>query len=268
MKRTIYYFSGTGNSLDCAKDIAQNLQDTNIVSIPSLKDQKAIIPTTECVGIVFPVYGWAPPRTVKEFAKKLRLTQNNYVFAVATSGGTPGKALHELDKYLNKKLDAGFTVKEDGHQPLKEEILVVRMMMAINTKKARSRKERIPEIVSTIKNRRTRPLEKSSFLANLCGSILSGFASKEFKAADKDLWIDSNCNLCGICTRVCPRKNIQINDKKITRDHDCESCFACLQWCPNGAIHYKKDIENVRSHNPGVSLKEMIIKNNIDKQKR
>ena len=33
MKTTIYYFSGTGNSLKVAKDIAEGLKDTEIVQI-------------------------------------------------------------------------------------------------------------------------------------------------------------------------------------------------------------------------------------------
>jgi flavodoxin len=51
----IYYFSGSGNSLAVAKDIAGKI-DGRLVSIPAMMERECIKPDAEALGIVFPVY--------------------------------------------------------------------------------------------------------------------------------------------------------------------------------------------------------------------
>ena len=72
MKTTIYYFSGTGNSLKVAKDIAAELKDTEIIQI--CKNNMGINNTTSNkIGIVFPVYVSGMPLLVKEFIEKIKI---------------------------------------------------------------------------------------------------------------------------------------------------------------------------------------------------
>jgi hypothetical protein len=53
MKPTVYVFTGSGNSLSAAREIAKKL-DAKIVKI---RDRvKPVIPAEGCAGIVFPVY--------------------------------------------------------------------------------------------------------------------------------------------------------------------------------------------------------------------
>jgi flavodoxin len=55
MEMDIYYFSGTGNSLSVAKDIAQEVKGT-LISMSSGIDQEIIKTEADSVGIVFPCY--------------------------------------------------------------------------------------------------------------------------------------------------------------------------------------------------------------------
>ncbi|MGQ1910728.1 hypothetical protein ACT3CE_13190 [Marinifilum sp. RC60d5] len=59
----IIYFSGTGNSLTIAKDIASKLGEA-VVHINKAKKRKAI--TDDVVGFVFPVYNYDMPNVMKE----------------------------------------------------------------------------------------------------------------------------------------------------------------------------------------------------------
>ena len=90
--RVIYYFSGTGNSLSVAKDIADILPNTDLVRIDLTKLQKRVsIESYEQIGIVFPVYSYHIPKLVVEFLKTLQFNTNQYVFGIATCGAVAGK---------------------------------------------------------------------------------------------------------------------------------------------------------------------------------
>jgi flavodoxin len=55
MKRIIYYFSGTGNSMRAAYRIAEALTDTEIIS---MRCNPSEVPATDAdvIGFVFPVF--------------------------------------------------------------------------------------------------------------------------------------------------------------------------------------------------------------------
>jgi flavodoxin len=66
----IYYFSGTGNSLAVAKDMAENL-DARLIPVASTLNQESIHSEADGIGFVFPIYDFKPPQVVEEFIRKL-----------------------------------------------------------------------------------------------------------------------------------------------------------------------------------------------------
>lgn len=60
MQTEIYYFTGTGNSLWIAKKIAEQIGDTQLISIPQVINQDTIA-VGETVGIVCPIYMYNLP---------------------------------------------------------------------------------------------------------------------------------------------------------------------------------------------------------------
>jgi flavodoxin len=78
---TIYYFTGTGNSLAVSKDLAAELlaakllaaelndrkHSIDILPIAKFDDQDSITVDAEVIGIVFPVYCLDVPSIVKAF---------------------------------------------------------------------------------------------------------------------------------------------------------------------------------------------------------
>jgi len=101
MKTKIFYFTGTGNSLSVARDIANELEDAELVSIPEIIDVN-IEADAPVIGIVFPVYMWGMPSMVVKFVKKLEIDTNQHIFAVTTCAGLPGENTGPIAKNASK----------------------------------------------------------------------------------------------------------------------------------------------------------------------
>jgi flavodoxin len=112
----IYYFSGTGNSLAVARDIAGKING-ELISIPSVMDKEKIDSDADVVGMVFPVYfalNGGIPMIVGRFVEKLENIGPKYLFAVCTHSGGPGSTMENLGNKIRSrggKLAAGYTVK-------------------------------------------------------------------------------------------------------------------------------------------------------------
>ncbi|MFZ5351452.1 MAG: EFR1 family ferrodoxin [Bacillota bacterium] len=262
MKTNIYYFSTTGNSLLMARRIAEGLGEAELISIPKTKDGLIDV-SAQRVGFVFPVYAWGPPKNVREFINKLHFYSRPYVFAVATCGGTPAKALLQLKKLLIKAgadLDAAFAVKEGANMVTKTPGIAL-FVSGINKKKCHSGMERLPEILDAIKNNRKHEPETSSPAANFFGELFNNMGQSladKMGVADANFSVDERCIGCHTCKRVCPNENIEIVVNKPVWQHKCRLCNACIQWCPQQAIHFKDEVRRYR--NPNINVEDMILR--------
>ena len=119
MENIIFCFSGTGNSLAVARDIAEMLGDTKIVLIAdAIKEERIDLPY-ERVGFVCPAYyaGSLPP-IIGRFVAKLDFSKPQYVFAVITAGAIHGGAIKSLAGLIAEcggRLNAGFPVQMPGN---------------------------------------------------------------------------------------------------------------------------------------------------------
>lgn len=82
-KRVVLYFTGTGNCLYVARQLAG--KEGKMLSIPQLMRKKQFEIEADEIGLVYPIYGHMPPHMVREFIKKARL-KAEYKFAVLTYG--------------------------------------------------------------------------------------------------------------------------------------------------------------------------------------
>ena len=117
MKTKLFFFSGTGNSLKVARDLAAELGGAEIVAIPeALKKQEAI--GADRIGIVFPVYMWGLPLIVADFCRRLTVPPSAYIFGVATCGSSAGASLQQMNRLLGERnltLSAGFVIVMPGN---------------------------------------------------------------------------------------------------------------------------------------------------------
>jgi len=239
MKTSIYWFSGTGNSLWIAKQLAAHLQ-ADLVPIATTATEKPVTAQGDAVGIIFPVYMFGTPLIVNRFAARLRPAPGAYIFAVATYGGIPGAALEILDSTLRSNgtgLAGAFGIRMPGnYTPLYGAMSANRqekMFMA-----AKKQTEAIAESVSRretahfggVGHRLALPFFRALYRAG----------SPRVPGMDSGFLSTSRCNGCGICEKVCSQRNIRMENMRPAWLHHCEQCMACLQWCPEEAIELGK----------------------------
>ena len=83
----IFYFSGTGNSLTIARQLAKFTTDALLVDMAQPWQSSQTI-EAETIGFVFPVYAWGLPLIVEDFIHKLPPfpPHVHYVYALLTCG--------------------------------------------------------------------------------------------------------------------------------------------------------------------------------------
>ena len=260
METRIFYFSTTGNSYAMAREIAGSIGEARLIPIATAVPTDA---DAQKVGFVFPVYGWGLPRIVADFIKRLHFTEKPYVFGVATCGGTPARTLVELRKLLRKAgadLHAGFACK-DGANTVTDEPGIVKFAKKLNRRQCPSAEERLPQIISVIRDERKHAPETSSLAANMFGRLMHSMmllAGDKLKSADSNYSVDERCKACRTCERICPRGNVRIEGGRPVWHHNCEMCYGCIQWCPQQAIHLPNDTR--RYHNPSVKAADLMLR--------
>jgi len=290
MSTEIYYFSGTGNSLAVARDIAEKTKGA-LISIPVVMDKESIKTDADVIGIVFPSYMahlYGIPLIVEKFIKKLEDIGSKYIFAVCTCGGFENfnglptlKNLGKLLKSMGGKLSAEYSIKlpmntlDYSHIPVP--IDQNQETMFDNCK------HKIEIICQYITNRRKSRYKIITSLFNWLMTpmylMLRKFHlealkkySKEPKdtnlkyyelmpLTDKSIYADDKCNGCAICAKVCPVQNIKMIENKPVWQHHCEMCLACAEWCPKKAIHHWLRVEGKNYHHPDVKISDMLRRN-------
>ena len=102
MSKTIFYFSGTGNSLKTAKDIQTKINAKELISMSrGVKEYKSC--QSDVIGFVFPVYFWGIPNRVFQFISNLSINTNGYIFVILTYGMYSGNGLPAVQSILRKK---------------------------------------------------------------------------------------------------------------------------------------------------------------------
>lgn len=274
MSTTIYYFSGTGNSLTNARRIAEGLADAEVISIPhalSLNSEDTIpapgtSSDTRRIGFVFPTYAYGLPRMVREFVQKTELPKNAYYFAVASNCGIPGPVLRQLVRLLRKngcRLHAGFSVLDESSSLINDPDNdgIQKMMISMNKGQFPAKSgDRMDEIIRTIEAEEEHRAETSNRITNFFGSLLNRMASSSFPTMAKNFWVTDDCTGCGTCVKFCPRNNIRMENGRPVWGDDCEMCHACIQWCPREAVQYAElTKEKPRYRNPEVQWGDMIL---------
>ena len=97
MKTKIYYFSGTGNSLYVAQELAKKIKNSVVLPIVSELGKDHVKINAETFGIVFPLHAYTIPSPVRDFLEKGDFHSCKYSFAVCTGGGNFNQAAAFLE---------------------------------------------------------------------------------------------------------------------------------------------------------------------------
>lgn len=269
-KRVVLYFTGTGNCLYVARQLAG--KEGEILSIPQLMRKKQFEIEADEIGLVYPIYGHMPPYMVREFIKKTQL-KAEYKFAVLTYGMRKCNAVEIWDGISRKAGNVfdyiGTIVMVDNWLP--------NFDMNDQMKIDKHIPENLAKITSDLSNRRRwhEPVTQEEREQHEGFMSLSGLDPEVgfLMKADRSFRVTDDCIYCGICTYVCPRGNYELTGQGVKMQGDCEFCFACIQNCPQRAIQFKKNEDgtwpdgseknpNARYRNENVSLMELKLANN------
>jgi ferredoxin len=258
----IFVFTGTGNSLWAAKEIAKGLNNCELKSMGS--DKNYSLPDGyDAVGFVYPTYAGGVPKRVKDFISRLDLQNNKdaYFFAVATCGriARAQNTITQLRHFLKRK---GIILNYGERLDMFSNYVVGYEMRDTVQEEARQSAVDIKPMIESIKNHRT---NKGNTVPTLRQFESLGFMHIVPKM-DKNFNISDACVKCGICKKVCPVNNISVDaESKPCFMHHCEHCLACIQNCPTKAINYKDKTQNRKRYiHPDISWKELAELNGYD----
>jgi len=249
----IYYFSGTGNTLWSAEKIAEKIGgDCELRNIGIEAQKKEIVLEANAIVILFPAYAYGAPILVRSFVKRA-VIKTSHISVFVTFGTSPGGALAEIARILNRKNAAKAYY---GRIPAVENYIAIfgaqeeatiqkrlEIQRSATDEAARAVSERLSNRVNTF-----RPF--SVFVAALFSLAVKIFY-RWYKVSD-------DCNACGICEKLCPVAAITMRNNKPAFSKKCEHCQGCLNWCPQNAIHFGRiNASTPRYHHPEINLEKM-----------
>lgn len=262
----IYVFSGTGTSLQVARDIAKELGDTEVLSIPKLMRKNEWSIEGDKVGIIFPCYYGETPDIVEEFIDNATSISSSYFFSIVTAGNDNGYSLNNLSKHLSAR---GQTLNY-GNQVIVASNYMNGWYYNMLMPSKKSLDKRVARAHTLSKNiakdvkANTESVIKSKYLNYIMPQLISPTKYIDnTKPWDSDFSITSECTKCGICAKVCPVKNIDVTDTGHIFSHTCLRCMACVQYCPKAAFTIcNKAMNKPKYTHPDISFTDISNFNN------
>ena len=250
----IYCYSGSGNCLDMAKNIAKELGDTDIVMMRSFP-VKTDASEAKRVGFIFPCYGGGLPGNVESYVKSIRININAYKFAIVQYAGYKGCGLHKIDNIVNLNYWNGISNHCSCIWLMPHYFSVPPLPAKASQKRCESMAKQFAADIKAMRHSAKKPPKGSAF--SLESALFTGMNAKlvkKFAANDK-------CIGCGQCANICPNGNISISDGKPVFGSNCAGCLSCIQYCPQKAI----DVGSItkkrsRYHNANVSASDLTQK--------
>ncbi|MDD5263838.1 MAG: EFR1 family ferrodoxin [Candidatus Bipolaricaulis sp.] len=248
---TIYWFSGTGNSLAVARRLSAAFEGARLLPIASLD---GVARPEGVVGVVCPVYFEGLPLIVQEFVARLDARALTYSFLVLTPGGFAGWApvqARRLFRSAGRPLDAAFSVKMPDNY-----IAILDIPRPERQRQILSRAERALDEIAGAASRRERRLGVGITvpLGALAHLVMGRSFARACRRRDERFVVTDACTACGLCVRVCPKENIVLSGGRPRWNHRCEQCFGCINLCPVAAIQVRNrpTARRGRYHHPDI----------------
>ena len=242
----IFYFSGTGNSLDAAMQLQGEEKRIDIAECMRKGDYHFSIEEGENVGFVFPVYFGGLPSIVQVFLSRISFdTAPKYLYAVLTCGGSMFGAGNMAAKALAKRgleLHAAFSVvMPDNYiflfEPESEEAQSTKLQLA---------QKKLSAIRKCVEQRKHNDV--SSTLLNRTVSAAMYPLYVRGRKTEK-FYTDDQCIGCATCVKRCPANAmIMEGGRPKWIKEKCIHCMSCIRC---GAVQYgTKTVDKKRYKNP------------------
>jgi len=256
----IFYFTGTGNSLYAAQEMA--VPGERLVSIKEAVDTRAYnyeLEEGERLGIVFPVYFGGLPTIVIHFIRQLLLTGPgpSYTYVILTNGGSPMGADRMVRGYMKTRgytVDDVFSITMPDNYFLLYDVASEEEEAGIlqeAEKKLKALKAAVVKEQPDISDSPAETERISPYRSGWKGKTITGLIYPFYKKGrkTKKFWVDDQCVGCCACQNRCPSHAIKlIEGRPVWVKDRCVQCFGCMRC---GAIHYgQADAKHGRYKHP------------------
>lgn len=251
----ILYFSGTGNSLAIARQLAERLNEQ---LLPLTEALELDLTNEKRIGLVFPTYNFNLPPAMREMVSRLKISPQSYVFTVVTCGSMAGNCVWVLRRILRKKgIELAYSHKVSV--PDNSALAFGR-----NPNKQLGKFERVPARMEQI----VRELQEHSYTLHYSWfSLLSWMLGRPAVERGMIHYLGPKVNAdkcigCNVCVRVCPKENIRLMDKKAIIGDQCTVCFACVHACAQQAIstNGQEVLKERQYRHPQIKLNDLLLK--------
>ncbi len=259
-RTVIYYYSGTGNSLSVAKQVAEKLGNTDVLSIYKLRDDAKVPEEYGRVGICTPTCFIQPPGIVREICERMELARSQKVFIIATAGGGDGFVRIDLKNILAPKTDypvQTFMVRMPpnhivGFDPFPEEVVQEYL-----TRSKKVIAKIAEDIAADAPPEEIQPPDRAEMTRSSRSFNSEKGVDRDSRACE--FYASDACTACGTCVTLCKNGNITLTADGAVWGPDCQQCMACIQWCPAGAVRHP-NVPEERGHyrNPDITLEDML----------
>lgn len=248
----IFCYSGSGNCLDMAKNIAKVLGDTDIIMMRKAP-VKTDVTDARRVGFIVPCYGGGLPGDVETYLDQIKISPTAYTFAVGQYAGYLGCGLHKIDKRFKLNFWAGVSHQCSAIWLFPHQLMLPPMSPAAAQERSERKAKEIAEAVLRGDMSRNAPPKMGlNALESLVWPKLAALKAEKFAVTDA-------CIGCHQCEQLCPKGNIKFVDGKPEFGTDCIQCLSCLQYCPKEAITLtNKTVKREHYHNANVSAQELM----------
>jgi ferredoxin len=249
-KLIVYYFSGTGNSANVARWVANTAQEKGIdVRLINIADCNRLHiptpPTDALVAFCSPVHGFNYPPVMLAFIRRFPKGKNPVLLLNTRAGMLIGKwitpGVSGITFYFS-----GLILLLKGYQinamfPVNLPSNWISVHPGLNDRTVKFMHQRNQERVTKFAHKTLDGGKDFRSLRELIQDVLISpislgyfFAGRFFIA--KTYYANTACNNCNLCVNQCPVKAIKMVDNRPFWTFNCESCMHCMSYCPHKAI--------------------------------
>ena len=229
----IFYFTGTGNSLYVAQQLAG--EGERVVSIVDALREKQFhytLAAGETLGFVFPVYFYTVSDPVLELVRHLTVEGADFVYAVIPCGASIGPAGGFLKSELKKR---GLDLQRVDPLVVPDGALLFYDIDGPDqmAQQLEASTKALEPIRQAIRQRQPNRITGSPAAGK------AGVAAYHLCMSTKKFCADDKCIGCGKCASICPAEAIRMeNGRPKWVKSKCLKCCGCINRCPVSAIQY------------------------------
>lgn len=241
---SIYYFSGTGNTLLIARKIKKSFEEQNYeVTLKSITEYSALdLESDRHLGIVVPVAIQSTFPIVWDFIDNLPEGNGRKVFFADTMESFSGGIIGPMKKKLEAKDYSCIGAKE----------FKMGSSMQTSKKKAEMGKEKNKSSLLEVEEYVHSLINESAQWKRI--PVLSD--AMRMISKDRSIWTknseninvdEERCIKCRVCEKNCPVGAIHLVEHHIKiQNEKCISCMRCVNYCPKNAFKLggKRVIQN------------------------